>query len=183
MESTLSDRESGSLELGAVSSVGERLLHTQDVGGSNPSPPTNPTTWIGDICEAIAVAEFMALGYAVSKPLSNGLPYDLIVDDGRRLMRVQVKSGALRDGAIVGRMCSSKYHRNQRSAVHYGASVDWIVVVARELRRVFVVRPDEAQHSVMLRLDPSKNNQSRGVRWAADYELSVALGPAQSLRR
>ncbi|CAN5289228.1 hypothetical protein BH20ACT13_BH20ACT13_22110 [soil metagenome] len=38
-----------------------------------------------------AIATFTALGYDVSIPLTESAAYDLIVDDGRQLVRVQCK--------------------------------------------------------------------------------------------
>ena len=45
----------------------------------------------GDIATARAVATFTALGYDVSIPLTESAAYDLIVDDGVQLARVQCK--------------------------------------------------------------------------------------------
>jgi hypothetical protein len=46
----------------------------------------------GDIGVGAAIAWFMANGYCVLMPLSESQPYDLVVDDGERLQRVQVKT-------------------------------------------------------------------------------------------
>ena len=45
----------------------------------------------GDIATARAIATFTARGYDVSIPLTESAAYDLIVDDGRDLVRVQCK--------------------------------------------------------------------------------------------
>jgi hypothetical protein len=53
----------------------------------------------GNIGEAAAILHFTRLGYIASKPLFENTPYDLIVDDGTRLQRVQVKtSNSSRNG-------------------------------------------------------------------------------------
>lgn len=46
----------------------------------------------GDLGEARAIYEYAKLGYMVSKPLYDSAKYDLIVDDGVSLKRVQVKT-------------------------------------------------------------------------------------------
>lgn len=46
----------------------------------------------GDIGVGAAIAWFMGHGYDVCVPLSESQPYDLVVDDGERLQRVQVKT-------------------------------------------------------------------------------------------
>jgi hypothetical protein len=45
----------------------------------------------GDIATSRAIATFTALGYDVSVPLTESAAYDLIVDDGQELFRVQCK--------------------------------------------------------------------------------------------
>jgi Holliday junction resolvase-like predicted endonuclease len=46
----------------------------------------------GEMAEAAFLAKAAALGFRVSKPWGESSRYDLIVDNGRRLLRVQVKS-------------------------------------------------------------------------------------------
>ena len=46
------------------------------------------TVSIGDIGEAMAIADFTKAGFGVSKPLSNNLRYDLIVDFNGNLYKV-----------------------------------------------------------------------------------------------
>jgi len=46
----------------------------------------------GDLGEARAVYEYTKLGYTVLKPLSEGNKYDLVVDNGTNLLKVQVKT-------------------------------------------------------------------------------------------
>ena len=45
----------------------------------------------GDIATARAVARFTAMGFDVAIPLTESAAYDLIVDNGERLARVQCK--------------------------------------------------------------------------------------------
>lgn len=47
---------------------------------------------IGDIGEAIAIAEFTKAGAIVSKPLSDNARYDLIIELSNKLYKVQVKT-------------------------------------------------------------------------------------------
>lgn len=46
----------------------------------------------GDIAEQAAVLKLLELGWGVSKPIGDRLPYDLIVDVDGALVRLQVKS-------------------------------------------------------------------------------------------
>jgi PD-(D/E)XK endonuclease len=53
-------------------------------------------TRLGAIAEAVIAAEVMKLGLDVYRPVSEGGRYDLVVDTGSRLLRVQCKSAASR---------------------------------------------------------------------------------------
>jgi PD-(D/E)XK endonuclease len=54
-----------------------------------------PTTSRGGICQALATAYFLSQGYIVSQPLYDNAPYDLIVDDGSRLLLVPCRYSTL----------------------------------------------------------------------------------------
>ena len=45
----------------------------------------------GDIATARAIFTFTSMGFDVSIPMTESAPYDLIVDDGERIVRVQCK--------------------------------------------------------------------------------------------
>jgi PD-(D/E)XK endonuclease len=49
------------------------------------------TQWKGDIATSRAIATFTAMGFDVSIPLTESAAYDLIVDNGQKLARVQCK--------------------------------------------------------------------------------------------
>src|SRR5262245_44974607 len=61
----------------------------------------NHTNIKGNVSESAALNAFSKAGIIVSVPFGNGAPYDLIVDTGKRLLKVQVKTGRLRDGCVL----------------------------------------------------------------------------------
>lgn len=80
----------------------------------------------GDIATARAVATFTAMGYDVSIPLTESAAYDLVVDDGVRLARVQCKFSTNRDVDL------RRVHSNSNGYVvkHARAdSYDWLYVL------------------------------------------------------
>lgn len=52
------------------------------------------TTKQGDIGEARAIYEYTKIGYGVSRTLFDSEKYDLVIDDGKSLYRVQVKTAS-----------------------------------------------------------------------------------------
>jgi PD-(D/E)XK endonuclease len=80
----------------------------------------------GDIATARAVATFTAAGLDVSIPLTESAAYDLVVDDGRRLRRVQCKFASGRDVDL------RRIHSNARGYVVKRIeenSYDWLYVL------------------------------------------------------
>src|SRR3954451_20264050 len=55
----------------------------------------------GAIAEAVITAEVIKLGLDVYRPVSEGGRYDLVVDVGGRLLRVQCKSARLEASVVV----------------------------------------------------------------------------------
>ncbi len=51
----------------------------------------------GDTAVAQAVATFTRMGYDVSIPLTESAPYDLIIDIGKSLKRIQVRYASTRE--------------------------------------------------------------------------------------
>lgn len=61
----------------------------------------------GDLGVAIAIAYYTKKGYAVSIPLGDNTRYDLIIDDGTRLLKVQVKTtGHVRHNYYIVSFCT-----------------------------------------------------------------------------
>ena len=47
----------------------------------------------GNVSELKVATAYVEAGFAVSMPIGEGTPYDLIVDTGERLLKAQVKTG------------------------------------------------------------------------------------------
>lgn len=56
-----------------------------------------------------AIRHFGGLGWSINVPLTDSQPYDLVVDDGQRLHRVQVKTTTYRarSGTFVVQVCTN----------------------------------------------------------------------------
>ncbi len=65
---------------------------------------------IGDRSTLAAMLALREAGYALLLPFGENLRYDLIIDDGTALSRVQCKTGRIRDGAIKFKVCSIYAH-------------------------------------------------------------------------
>lgn len=64
---------------------------------------TSPTTHQGNIGQTAVMLDALKRGYHVSVPLE-GAAYDLVVDQGTKLIRVQVRSASSIDGKLKVRL-------------------------------------------------------------------------------
>ena len=135
-----------------------------------PRPSSHPVD-VGHRSEAAIIRELELRGYSVSVPLGTNQRYDLIVDVGR-LLRIQCKTGRIRNGAVVFRTESIRSNTRRAYRRGYVGEVDWFAVYCPDNNGVYFV-PIEGipLGEGRLRVEPTINNQAAGVRWARDYEL------------
>lgn len=128
----------------------------------------------GDRSEAAVLAALSQRGYLISIPFGENHRYDLIADDGERLLRIQVKTGRLRNGVIAFRCCSTHQHRRNgptASRAYFG-EIDYLAVYCPQNQKVYLVPESELVRTAgHLRLAPTVNGQVRNIRWASAYEL------------
>jgi hypothetical protein len=129
------------------------------------------TKRIGDISEAHVITAFTKLGYRVLVPLGENQRYDLVVDDGKKLLRVQVKTGRVRDGVIKYSCSSSHAHRGSATRPYFG-EIDFLAVYCPQTDKVYILPEQELTATAAhLRVLPTRNNMKKTIRWASDFEL------------
>lgn len=129
----------------------------------------------GDLAELKVATDLAARGCRLSIPFGEDLDYDVIADYEGRLHRVQVKY-AHSDGKIVKVKCFSHSLTagRIRATKHYTtAMVDWIAVYDLTTDCCYYVPSwvfgTEGRSMLYLRLVPTVNGQSQGIRRAEDY--------------
>jgi hypothetical protein len=114
-------------------------------------------------------------GYELLVPFGENTRYDLVIDDGVRLARVQCKTGRLRNGGVIFSACSSyAHHPNPKMVTRsYLGEIDYFAVFCAEIGVSYLIPIEDAPvtRAGKLRIDPPRNNQRVGVRFAADYEI------------
>jgi len=132
---------------------------------------------IGDRTTLVAMLALKSAGYAVLLPFGENTRYDLVIDDGERLARVQCKTGRLRGGAVRFATCSTYVHHRRPVAPRrdYQGQIDFFAVYCPESEAVYLIPIDDIPTRVQgaLRVAPPLNNQSANVRFASDYEIAV----------
>ncbi len=131
---------------------------------------TGLTLYKGNSSEAIVLTAYIQAGFLVSLPFGGGAAYDLVVDTGARLIKVQVKTGKIQEGCVT---YNARRHRGSKYDTfrsYKEGEVDLFVVWCRCNQKLYAV---PAEHSLStagrLRLIDSLNFQQKKIRWARDY--------------
>jgi hypothetical protein len=118
------------------------------------------------------MAALLKRGKKVLTPFGDNARYDLVVEEDGRFTRIQCKTGKLSRGAIVFSVASSQYHRGGKRR-DYRGQVDAFGVFCPDNEKVYIISIDNLPlvREAKLRLTPPGNSQSKGIRWAADFEI------------
>jgi hypothetical protein len=132
----------------------------------------------GAAAEAEVAAAAIRLHLLVLRPLAEGGRYDLIVDLGGKLLRVQCK-WASRQGDVLTARCRTCRHtpRGYLRTMYAASEVDAIGLYAPSTDRCYLIPIDQVEGlgQISLRVVATRNNQAVGVRWAREYELETSL--------
>lgn len=128
----------------------------------------------GGLGESRLIYEFTKKGWKVSLPLGHDAAYDMVVDDGEHLHRVQVKSVESSDDVVLVRT-ERTYTSGERIVTRRYSKSDF------DLLGVFDRRGDKCylipvwmvadKSCISLRLTAPKNNQKKGILLADDFEV------------
>lgn len=138
------------------------------------------TTAKGDLGELEVIIALTRAGRRLLRPLSAAARYDVAIDNGDgTIVRVQCKTGRLKSGRIIFRVCSTDARRPR--GVSYHGEVDAFGVYCPETRLVYLVpMPAISDCATMsaLRVDAARNSQTKRVRYAADFEVKPSIDQA-----
>ena len=124
----------------------------------------------GNAAEAAVLAALVERDIDVFTPFGGGHPFDLVAHLHRDLfLRIQCKAAWPRGGCVIFNSASTDHGHGPRS---YRGLADVFGVFFPPTGIVYLV-PVEAVSPFegRLRLEPARNNQQKGVRLAADFEI------------
>lgn len=125
----------------------------------------------GERSEAHILAAVVERGYAPSIPFGNNQRYDIILDDGKNLLRIQCKTGWVENGSLIFQTSSKNGFTGKRTA--YTGQIDFFLVYSPETKKVYKVPVEAAPKNCMyLRLETLKSNApKKSVHWAKEFEF------------
>jgi hypothetical protein len=126
----------------------------------------------GNAAEAAVLHALVKRGLDVFVPFGSGHPFDLAVYvPGAGFLRVQCKRGWPLRGCVVFNAYSTDHGNGPRG---YAGLADLFGVYFPPSEEVFLMPIDAVASSEgRLRVEPTRNNQKRGIRFAADFEIGT----------
>lgn len=136
----------------------------------------------GNVAELAIATEAANLGLSVLKPLTEHETYDLALDLGERIWRVQCKWATLKDRVVhvhVGRCRTSK--RGYVRTTYQAGDLDALAAYCQALHKCYLLpaKMVVGRHSIQLRTAPARNNQQAAINFASDYELGAVAQLAE----
>lgn len=124
----------------------------------------------GNEAEARVMTALIGRGFDVLVPFGGGQPYDLVVHLGMtRFLRVQCKAARPQGGCLIFNSRTTDHGRGRQP---YLGLADVFGIYFPPLDSVYLVPvPQLVGYVGRLRLQPARNNQKRGVRFAEEYEI------------
>ncbi len=142
----------------------------------NRDDPSYDPNRIGAITEAKVMTALVEAGKMVWVPCFVVARYDLVIEEPGRFYRVQCKTGRLHCGAVCFRPHSLRAANREtgwvRRILPYDGEVDYFGIYCPDNDKVYLVPISETtSRGCSLRVAAPRNNQSKRVRWAKDFEV------------
>ena len=114
----------------------------------------------------------LELGYIPSKPIFD-TRYDLILDDSKTLKRVQVKYADGKMSNSYGSVRVKLEYKDRKSNIYtyQKKEVDGLIVYLPKIDKLcfFPTKVFVGKKYLCIRVEPSKNNQKKGILFASEY--------------
>ena len=132
------------------------------------------TNIVGVVTEMKCKTYFLEMGLTVSTP-ENPARYDFILDTGKSLLKIQVKTSKSDGEKITFATCSSHFVNGKVTHTDYLAdNIDYFCTWYNH--ECYLVPVQECgKNEKNLRLVPTKNGQVRGICFAKDYIAKEVL--------
>lgn len=151
------------------------MLHSaRDTGGVQELTPSQK----GAVAEAEIAAAATRLGLIVLRPLCDGARYDLGIDVGSRVLRVQCKWAARLEDVLMIHVTTCRHTpRGYRRTTYSDDEIDAVAAYSETTDHCYLlpIADVAGRSAISLRLAPTRNNQAQGIRWADDYELTRSM--------
>lgn len=136
----------------------------------------------GNVAELAIAKEAAGLGLSVLAPLTEHGPYDLGIEIGGRLMRVQCKWAGYDGSVITVRVDRCRTNRRGYVRSTYRANeIDALAAYCESLDRCYLlpVKMVAGRRAISLRTSPTRNGQRAAINSASKYEFGAVAQLAE----
>ena len=126
----------------------------------------------GITTEMFVAAYLLSLGYNVSQPFCQDSKYDLILDTGKQLLKLQVKTARLKSDTSIVFNCRSttKNSQTNKSRYYQEGEIDYFATYWNN--QVYLIPMTECSAEKILHLEkPARSNQC----FIDDYKVEEVL--------
>lgn len=125
----------------------------------------------GDITELKIATKLVELGEQILFPYGDNNRYDIVVDKGDKFVKIQCKTGRLKNGVVIFNTCSHHCRKNYIMK-NYRGEIDLFGIYCPQNKKCYLVPVEDVGVSnARLRVYPPKNNQHKKIIFAKKYEL------------
>ena len=123
---------------------------------------------VGNKSESVVLTAYLNAGFTVSLPFGSGAVYDLLVDSGTHIFKIQVKTAWLSKG-ILRYKCLRRQPGSEKRIAYLNNEIDFFAVYCPSNNLLYGIPVSNHPSGGWLRLEPTKNKQTKLIRLASDY--------------
>lgn len=131
----------------------------------------------GNITELETMLAFLKQGYNVLTPYGDCERYDFVADVNGKFYKIQSKTARTDDEGASFIFSTSSCNRKDGSIIHHNYTEEEIDFFVTSFQGQCYLIPVSicGGREKRIRILPPKNNQTRNVTWAKDYELEEVI--------
>lgn len=126
----------------------------------------------GALTEQKCFLKCIELGFTVSKPIFDNARYDFILDTGKQLLKIQVKTSRWKDEEHSGFVfnCYSQHSLSTGNKImkYTNKEIDFFMTERDGIFYLYPA-PEEGLKEKTLRILPTKSGQIKNISFAQDY--------------
>lgn len=132
------------------------------------------TSQRGHLAELKVVFRAIEKGFIVSRPVIDAR-YDFVLDDGKRLLRAQVKyaeaGSSHASGSVVVQLRHFRGYPEKKKRVYEAGEVDLLIVYVPRTEQILAFPPVHfvGKSTLAVRIEAPRNGQKTGLRMASDF--------------
>jgi hypothetical protein len=136
---------------------------------------------LGNGSEALVLSAYIKAGFTVSIPFGSGASYDLLVDNGADVFKIQVKTAWI-SGGVLKYKSLRRQPKSEKRRRYKNGEIDYFAVYCPANDTLYAIPARDHLTQGCLRIEPTKNGQSKLIRRASDYCWEKHLEDLRKIR-